>query len=545
MSFKVMYQNQVLELERGLNGKALAVLSGTRPMPLALRVNGYLRPLLWEISDDAVVEPVGADTFAGHWVYFHSLCFLLILAARRAFNKGIVVRHSISEALYCEFDDGSVASPEQVDQLEEEMRRLASAALPLQREMLSLDKVVKILTDQEKEDTARLLELTGNDPVEVYRCGDVIGFFFGPLVSDMGELKHFDLCPFDRGMALRCPSIRGGDTLPDFDPAIELSRIFVEYTDWLRTLGVATMADLHDKINNGAAKELVLLSEALHEAKLASIAQEIADKDHCRMISIAGPSSSGKTTSAHKLKIQLRIAGFDPVNLSLDDYYLDDEHRPVDEQGKPDYEVPEALDLERLQHDLASLVDGKPTAVPCFDFKTKKRGGERTIQLSSKSILIVEGLHGLNDAVVKGVDERQRFGLFVSPLTGVSLDRHNRTSTTDNRLLRRLVRDARTRGYGPEETLLQWPSVTRGAVKYIYPYQKNATRLFNSVHLYELPVLKPFAEPLLRRVSPQSEAYGEACRLLEILRHVPSMPENLVPNNSVLREFIGGSIIDI
>lgn len=512
---------------------------------LALRVNGFLRPLDWVIDDDATVETFDLTSIEGQWVYKHSLSFLLIVAAQRVLGLKLRVTHSVSDALVWEALDGRPLSEEDVATIEEEMRRLVAQEAPLMRQLLSLDKASRLLREQGKADTARLLEQTGEDPVELYLCDGVAGFFFGPLLPTFGGLAYFSLHPLGTGLALRMPRLDTGRDLAPFNPPTETNQVFLEYSRWLRTLGVATMSDVHDRIDAGGDKELVLLSEALHEARLASIASEILSRPACRLLAIAGPSSAGKTTSTHKLKVQLKIGGADALTLSLDDYYKNDEDRPLDEFGAPDYETIDALDTERLASDLASLVAGKPTAVPWFDFKTKRRGGERTIQLAQGSLLLVEGLHGLNDRVIGSVPEAQRFGLFVSPLTGVSLDGHNRTSTTDNRLLRRLVRDARTRGYGPEETLAQWPSVVRGANKYIFPFQHNADRLFNSVHLYELPVLKPFAEPLLRQVKRSSPVYGEACRLLEMLRHVPVMNERLVPNNSVLREFIGGSIIDI
>lgn len=520
-------------------------MSHLSPEVMALKVNGFLRPVDWAVTPDDEVEGLGLNTSEGQWVYRHTLSFLFIVAAQRVLNRRMRVLHSVADSLYWETDDGSVLSLRDVQALKNEMVELVRVGMPLQRQLLSLDKAAKVLSRQGKIDTARLLELTGEDPVELYLCDGTAGFFFGPLLPHFGGLRWFDLELLGGGCALRMPRLDTGTELPPFHPPLETNQVFGEYSRWLRTLGVATMSDLHDRIDNGGAKELVLLSEALHESHLAMLAEEILAKPGCRLLAIAGPSSAGKTTSTQKLKIQLKISGTDAMSLSLDDYYKNDEDRPLDEEGKPDYETIDALDTDRLASDLVSLIEGRATAVPWFDFKTRRRGGERTLKLGEHSILLIEGLHGLNDRVLSAVPKDRRFGLFVSPLTGVSLDSHNRTSTTDNRLLRRLVRDARVRGYGPEETLLQWPSVVRGANRYIFPWQNNADRMFNSVHMYELPVLKPFAEPLLRRVKPKSPVYGEACRLLEMLRHVPVMPENLVPNNSVLREFIGGSIIDI
>lgn len=536
-------QNSV-QLNQPILGTELFALYPPARPAVAMRVNHYLRPLSWQIDADAAVTPVDTSTFEGVWVYRNTLSFALIMACHRALGKGLTVRHSISDALYWVFNDGTAMTPSDVASIDAELRRLVAADMPIQREILSLDKVVRIFNAQGKQDTAKLLALTAVDPVEVYRSADLYCCFYGPLMPSMGELDRFSVEPLEDGLALRFPTVASPDGLPAYTPLPKVSRVFSEFGNWLKTIGVTTMADLFDVVNSGGDADVVLLAEALHSQRFAQLAEEIVKDPERRMVAIAGPSSAGKTTSAQRLKIQLRITGALPVTLSLDDYYLD-EITTVDEHGEPDFESIEALDLERLEKDLQSLVEGRPTKVPIFDFTRHRRSGERTVSLGDKGILVMEGLHALNDRLVGMIKPEQRFGLFVAPMTGVSLDGHNRTSTTDNRLLRRMVRDYMTRGYSPEETLKVWPSVIRGGNKYIFPYQQNADAMFNSVLFYELAVLKSLVEPLLRRIEDSSPVYGEAQRLLGILRFVPVLSAHLVPNNSVLREFIGGSVVAI
>lgn len=546
MRFHVTFadDNQVC-FNDAVSGKALSALYPPELPAVAMRVNHYLRPLSWMLDDDCTVSWVDTTSFEGVTVYRNTLSFLLVVASRRVLQRDITVRHSISDALYWEFVDKERATEEDVAAIEMEMRRLIEADIPIQREVLSLDRVRRLLEAQHKGDTAHLLALAAADPVELYRCGDLYGCFYGPLLPSAGGLKQFVLSLLAPGLALRYPTVASSNEVSPFSPLPKVARVFGEYARWLSTMGVATMADLYQIINDGESAALVLMAEALHAQRFTELAEEILQDRRRRMVTIAGPSASGKTTSAEKLRIQLRIAGITPSRLSLDDYYLPKAETPLDEFGEPDFESVDALDLEQLKADLIGIVAGEAVEVPVFDFRKRCRTGTRTIQLGDGDVVIVEGLHGLHDRIVSMVAPEQRFGIFVSPLTGVSLDRHNRTSTTDNRLLRRLVRDLFTRGYSAEDTLKQWPSVIRGGNRYIFPYQQNADAMFNTSLLYELPVLKNHAEPLLRRIGETSPAYGEAQRLLGLLRYVPSLSSDLVPNNSVLREFIGGSIVAI
>lgn len=382
------------------------------------------------------------------------------------------------------------------------------------------------------------------DPVVVYRCADTYGYFYAPLASNTGQVKVFDLLYYPPGMVLQFPTISFPDRIPPFQAPKSLAEVFIQYSQWLDVLGVTTMDSIHERVTSGRGLELILISEALHGEALARVSREICDRPDVRLVCLAGPSGSGKTTTARRLMVQLQVCGKRPVAISLDDYFVDREKTPRDENGNYDFEALEALDVEQINQDLSALLEGQEVQLPKFDFLTGRRKKGKRIKVGSDDVIIIEGIHGLNEKLTRSIPEETKYKIFVSPLTGVSLDRHNRTSTTDNRLLRRLVRDHRVRGHSPESTLLMWPSVIRGSHRHIFPYQERADVMFNTALVYELPVLKGYAEPLLRSVPEESPAYGEAQRLLSMLRFVPFIPSDDVPNISILREFIGGSCFE-
>jgi uridine kinase len=345
-------------------------------------------------------------------------------------------------------------------------------------------------------------------------------------------------------MVLRFPGLTDPEALPPFQAVKSLADVFREYSQWLDVLGVSTMDSLHEIVADGRVLDLILVSEALHGESLARIARTVADRPEVRLVCLAGPSGSGKTTTARRLSVQFRACGRRTVPLFLDDYFVDRERTPRDENGDYDFEALEALDLDLINEHLSALMAGEEIQAPRFNFATGQRSPGRRIRLEPDQLLVIEGIHGLNDRLTEAVPEEAKYRIFVSPLTGVSLDRHNRTSTTDNRLLRRLVRDFRVRGYSPQSTLLRWPSVIRGSHRHIFPYQQRADVMFNTAMVYELGVLKGYAEPLLRAIPEDSPAFGEAQRLLSWLRFVPFVPSDNVPNLSILREFIGGSCFE-
>ncbi|MGI6784123.1 MAG: nucleoside kinase [Aminivibrio sp.] len=524
------------------------VLSESRPdgadNVVAWRVNNYLRPLDWVIEDSAEVEFVDTSSFEGMEVYRRSLSFMFVLACTKALGRDVVLRHSISEGDYWEDPEGLLTA-ENRDAILAAMADLASRDLPFVRRVVSLDKARKIFERQGSGEVAGLFKWAGVDPVELYRCTDMYGYYYAPLAPSTGYLKLYDLRTLGPGLVLRFPTINCPSGLPLFRASKNLSSVFLEYARWLEVLGLRTMDSLHKKVADGKGLEVILISEAFHARNLGHIAQEISSRPDVKVVAIAGPSGSGKTTLSERLKIQLQVCGKRPVTLAMDNYFVDREHTPRDEEGNYDFEVLEALELELLEDHLKRLLAGEEVRIPQFDFIEGRKSPGRSLRLLPGDILIMEGIHGLNDRITGAIPKAERFGIFVSPLTGVYLDNHNRTSTTDNRLLRRLVRDARTRGHSAESTLTIWPKVIKGAMKYVFPYQKRADVMFNTSLPYELSALRAYVDPILHTVPEGSPVYGDAQRLMTMMKFIPMIPSEDIPNNSIIREFIGGSCFDV
>lgn len=547
MSFTVHVHNgPEFHAEEPLSGRVLlGMLPGNGDETIiAWRVNNSLRSLEWALEREAHVEFLSTATFEGMEVYRRSLSFLFVLAWERAFGREITLMHSISEGYYWE-NQGVEVTQHHVDQVKKAMAELVDEDIPFLRKVVSLDEAREIFRRQGQEEVANLFRWSTVDLVELYRCGDTYGYYYAPLAPSTGYLRMYDVHLLQPGMVLQFPTTSYPDSLPPFRASKNISRVFIEYARWLEVLELRTMDGLHERIASGRSQELILVSEAFHNQNLARIAEEIASRPDVQVVAIAGPSGSGKTTFSERLKIQLVVNGLRPLTMAMDNYFLDREHTPRDEEGKYNFEILEALELDLLRDHLRRLLAGEEVVVPQFDFiKGMKFPGKR-IQLGERSVLIMEGIHGLNGRIVDVIPRERRYGIFVSPLTGVNLDNHNRTSTTDNRLLRRLIRDARTRGHSAESTLSLWPKVIRGALQYVFPYQKMADTMYNTSLPYELAALRPYAEPVLHTVPEDSPVYGEARRLLSMLSFVPVLPSENIPNNSIIREFIGGSCFDV
>jgi len=522
---------------------ALSDLGETGQLAIAWRVNRILRPMSWVVDDDADVEFVDTSSFEGTEIYRSTLTFLLVLACKKALSKEVVVRYSMSDSYYCEFP-GAAAAEDEVARVKEEMEKIVASALPIQLATLPLDKAKKIFERQGNVDRARLIQCTGNDPVMLYRCAGIYGYFGVPLASSTSILKTFDLNAFAPGFLLRFPSITASDVLPPLQVVPKLMDVFREYATWLSVLGLSTMDSLHDRVAKGKSLELILVSEAFHGEALSRIANAIIARRTVRLLCLAGPSSSGKTTTSKRLAIQLQVSGKNPIALALDNYYVDRDKTPRDENGNYDFEALEALDIELINEHISALLAGEEVELPRFDFVAGTRKPGPKLRLKFNDILIIEGIHGLNDKLTRDISSENKCKVFISPLTGVNLDAHNRIGTTDTRLLRRLVRDYRTRGHSPERTLLMWPSVIKGSHRHIFPYEEGADMLFNSSLVYEISVMKGYAEPLLRAIPETSPAYGEASRLMSMLSFAPVIPSENVPNLSILREFIGGGCFE-
>ena len=545
MPFSISIEGVGLKtFDNPVSGKDVLSLCTLDDRPVvAWHVNNYLRPLTWVVSDHAEVDFVDTSTFEGMAVYRNTLSFLLVVACKKTLGRELFIRHSISDGFFCELQGGAPTQDE-LKLLRGSLKKLIEEDIPIDMEIVPLDRAKKIFKAQNDVRKADLLGAACMDPVTVWLCDGIYGHFYTPLAPSAGYVKSWDLVSFRNGVVLRFPTVTSPQGLPPFRPPKKLADVFEEYAGWLDILGVNTMESLHRYVASGKAQELILVSEALHNQKLNEIAYEIIKKGDVKVVCIAGPSGSGKTTTAKRLAITLRVRGKKPAVISLDDYFLDRERTPKDADGNPDFESIEALDLDFLHHQLEMILEGKEIILPKFNFISGKREQGPRLKLEEQGVVVIEGIHGLNQRITDVVPEEKIYKIFVSPLTGISMDRYNRTSTTDNRLLRRLVRDYRTRGKNAEIILLQWPSVIKGAQKYIFPYQEQADRMFNSALVYELPVLKGYTEALLRSVKESSPAYGEAQRLLTLSRYIPFIPSDAVPNTSILREFIGGSCFE-
>ncbi len=547
MAFTVKFKDgKYVTGEAPLNGRSvMAELNVPADRGIvAWRVNSYIRPLEWVLEDDSQVEFITTTSSEGLQIYRRSLDFLLVIACLEVLDRKAILRHSIGEGHYWEFEDGEVSQSD-VYKLHAAMSEMVRQDIPIIRKILPIDKARRIFEAQGEPEIVDLFVRANLDPVEVYRCGAQYGYFCGTMAPSTGVLKNFDIVQFSHGMVLQFPTTASPDSILPFRGEKALGDIFFDYAHWLKVLGLNYLSSLHHRVADGKAQELILISEAFHSQRLSRIAEEISSRPEVKVVTIAGPSGSGKTTFSERLKIQLIVCGKNPVTLPMDNYYLNREETPLDENGDYDYEILEALDLKLLTDNLTRILAGEEVVTPRYDFLAGKKKPGKLIRLGPEDVLIMEGIHGLNEKVLTMLPQASRVTIFVSPLTGICIDPHNRTSTSDNRLLRRLIRDYRTRGKSAELTLSMYPKVIRGAMRYIFPFQNRADMIFNSSLPYELGVLKGYVEPLLHTVREDSPVFGEALGLLNILKFVPSVQSEGIPNNSVIREFIGGSCLDV
>jgi len=528
-------------------GEFLKILEGPDIPPIVgAVVNWELRELTYPIQMDARVRPVTMGEADGMRIYRRSLTFLLEIAFEKLFPTAVLaVDHSVSSGgYYCEVSGRPPLSPEELASLEACMREIVAADLPFRREEMPLAEAISYFQEQGMLDKARLLAHRRKDYLTVYKINGHIDYHHGYMLPSTGYLLWFALAPTVDGFTLRFPRRYAPTTLQPLPDYSKLLITFCEYGDWLDRLGIANVGALNDAIEKNRAREVILVSEALHEQRISDIAAQIAARsDQVRVILVAGPSSAGKTTFSKRLSIQLLARGTHPFPLELDNYFVDRELTPRDQQGEYDYESIEALRHGQLSDDLRWLIAGERVQLPRYDFISGRSAPGDEIELNSGELIILEGLHGLSPELITGLQPEHTFRIYVSALTQLNLDRHNRVSTTDTRLIRRIVRDARERGYTARQTLQRWESVHRGEKRYIFPFQENADVMFNSALAFELSVLKPLAEPLLRQVPYGKPEYIEAKRLLAFLEWFLPLDSELIPDNSILREFIGGSIL--
>ena len=517
----------------------------TQPLVGAL-VNGELRELTYELDMDALVNPITMKSEDGMRIYRRSLTFLLAAAFEELYaGASITIDHSVAAGGYfCQVRGRDLLEVDELHTLKNLMQSWVEADRPIVRQRVTLDEAIQIFDGRGHDDKVRLLEHRKKDFLMFYRMGDYRDYHHGYMVPSTGFLRWFDLLPIPNGFTIRFPRRRRPTELsqmPDYPIMLDT---FHRYGSLLERLAIGSVGALNDAIRTGRIREVVLVSEALHERRISELAGEIAKhRDRIRVILIAGPSSAGKTTSSRRLSVQLLANGITPFPLEMDNYFVERERTPRDENGDYDFEHIDALDRPRLTRDVAALIEGKEVQLPHFDFRTGSVSPGEHVQLRPEQVILIEGIHGLNPQLLPDLDPEQTFRIYISALTQLNLDRHNRVSTTDTRMTRRIIRDARTRGYSAQETIKRWDSVTRGEKRNIFPYQENCDMMFNSALVYELAAMKQFAEPQLRQVPFGTAEYVEAKRLLSFLEWFDPLPHDLVPDNSLLREFLGGSIL--
>ncbi len=509
-------------------------------------VNGDLRELTFPVEMDSRVKPITMSTPDGTRIYRRSLTFLLEMVFADMYpHATLFIDHSVaSGGYYCEVKGRQPFSESELGVLKVLMQKVVKDDLPFVRKEVPLNEAMEYFLARGEEDKVQLLKYRKKGYLTLYSLNERMDYHHGYMVPSTGYLRWFDLVPTGDGFTLLYPSRRNPNELLPMPEYPKLLATFLQYGGWLEKLGISNVGSLNDAIESGRGDEIVLVSEAFHEQRLSQIARQVADHlEHAHLILVSGPSSAGKTTFSKRLMVQLLALGISPFPLELDNYFLPRDKTPLGEDGKPDFEALEALDLPVLADHLQKLIHGDEVQLPRYNFRTGLREVGEVIRLARGQPIILEGIHGLEPRLIPESLSGEAYRIYISALTQLNLDRHNRVSTTDTRLLRRIVRDARERGYTASQTIARWESVRRGEAKYIFPNQENADVMFNSALVYEMAALKPLAEPLIRQVQHGTPEYIEAKRLLAFLEWFIPLDINLVPETSIMREFLGGSIL--
>lgn len=513
-------------------------------------VDGKLQELNKKVKKDCTLtfETTAGDI--GHKTYKRSMSLMLVKAIYDAAQHENVdkvrIHYSVSKGYYCTVEGNVVLNQEFLDQVEMQMRKMADADLPINKKSVNTDDAIATFAKHGMHDKEKLFTYRRVSKVNIYSINEFEDYYYGYMVPSTGYLKYFELYLYDEGFVIQMPEQKNPTAVPAFEPQNKLFHVLKESTSWGDMQGIETVGALNDKITKGDVRETVLVQEALQEKKIAEIAATIASRPELKFILIAGPSSSGKTTFSHRLSVQLRACGLVPHPIAVDNYFVEREENPRDENGNFDFECLEAVDVALFNKQLGDLLAGKEVVIPRFNFVTgHKEYGHETKKLGENDVLVIEGIHCLNPKLTLNLPNENKFKIYISALTQLNIDEHNRIPTTDGRLLRRIVRDARTRGASVARTINMWPSVRNGEEKNIFPYQEEADVMFNSALIYELAVLKPYVEALLFGIDRKAPEYIEAKRLLKFLDYFVGIGSENVPMNSLLREFIGGGCFQI
>lgn len=507
------------------------------------KLNGKYYELNSKINESGNFEAVDITSRPGNIVYVRTLQFVLTKAVHDIFPHAVVtIEHTISSGLYGEIHKKEKLNIDDIPLVKKRMEEIIKRDIPIRKLSVKKEEALKIFADYGMDDKVRLLETISNDRLKLYELDGVYDYFYGPMAYSTGALSLFELNYYDNGFLLRIPKESDPLNIPHFYEQKKLENIFYETEKWGNILNVPDVGSLNKIVESGHAVDLIRVAEALHEKKTANIADMISSREKIKIVLVAGPSSSGKTTFAKRLAIQLRVNGLIPIPISLDDYFLSRDKTPKDENGQYDFESINALDLELFNKNLTDLLSGKEVEIPVFDFKKGEREwvGNK-VKMPVNGVLIIEGIHGLNETLTSSIPRENKFKIYISALTQLNLDNHNRIPTTDLRIIRRIVRDFLSRGYGGEETLKMLPSIKKGEERNIFVFQEEGDVMFNSSLIYELCVLKKYALSELSKIGEDSPVYHEALRLRSFLHFFKEIDADIVPENSLLREFIGGS----
>ncbi|WP_037372899.1 nucleoside kinase [Anaerovorax odorimutans] len=512
---------------------------------LAAKVNNKLEELTKKIEKPSKIELIDMRNQNGNLIYQRSISLIYLKAVHDVLGNSFVrIENSLSKGLYTDIKCKENITYETLKLIEERMRQIVELDLPIIRQVMPKEDAMKYLMEEGYKQKAKMLEKNKDvKKVKFYSLDGFRNFFYGLMVPSTKYIQYFELVKYRRGIILRFPHPSTPNVIPKFVDESKLYQAFGEATNWGKLMGISFVGDLNEKIESGEYKEIIQISEALHEKKIAQIADMIKAQKK-RIILIAGPSSSGKTTFARRLCIQLRVNGLEPLYMGTDDYFVERENTPLDENGEPNFEDLEALDIDLFNSNMNSLLNGDTVDLPTFDFlKGIKIFGKRIIKIKKNQPIVIEGIHGLNKQLTEQIDDKEKFKIYISPLTQLNIDNHNRIPTTEARMIRRMVRDSQFRGRNAQTTIKEWPKVRAGEDKNIFPFNGEADVFFNSEHIYELAVLKKYAEPLLENIKKEEPEYGEAISMLKFLKFFNTIEDDsIIVNNSIIREFIGGSI---
>lgn len=511
--------------------------------PVSARVNNKVEGMHYRVYNSKDVEFLDMNSASGSRAYTRTLFFVLCKAVQDIYpNTDVVIDIPVSNGFYVDIRLGRPVVDEDMNILRRRMQEIIDSKMPIRRFTVPTEEAIALFQEKGDVEKVKLLRTSGSIYTTYYKIGEYVDYYYGTLLTNTSQLYLFGLEKYYDGMLLRIPSVSNPDELGEMTRQDKMFDIFKEHHRWQEILGIRTVGDFNQAIDAGHATDIINISEALQEKKLAKIAEEIASREGVKLVLLAGPSSSGKTTSCKRLSIQLAVNGLKPLQISLDDYFVDRDKTPKDENGEYDFESIYALNLDLLNEQFNALFRGEEVELPKYDFPSGKsvKSGKK-LKLEPNNVLVVEGIHALNPELTAHVPEEQIFRVYASALTTILLDNHNYIPTTDNRLLRRIIRDYKYRGVSAQETIRRWPSVRSGENRWIFPFQENADAMLNTAMLYELSVIKMQAEPLLQQVPENCEEFAEAYRLLKFLKYFKGIPYNNLPPTSLLREFLGGS----